>query len=118
MGCFHRGFQQLASLLPVVQTGSLFHLWYLMQIDFIDFTLAILLLGKNDRKSFFESMMSRSSHPEVFLVKGVLQICSKSAGEHPRQNVISIKLLCNFIEIALLFECSSVIRCQKTINSK
>ena len=85
MECFHRGFQQLASLLPVVQTGSLFHLWYLMQIDFIDFTLAILLLGKNDRKSFFESMMSRSSHPEVFLVKGILKICSKSTGEHPRQ---------------------------------
>ena len=80
----------------------------LIQIDFLNFTLVILLLGKNDRKSFLESMMSRSSHPEVSLVKSVLKICSKSAGKHPRQNVISIKLLCNFIEIALLFECSSV----------
>ena len=35
----------------------------------------------------------RSSHPEVFLVKGVLKICSKFTGEHPCQSVISIKLL-------------------------
>ena len=38
----------------------------------------------------------------MFLVKGVLKICSKFTGEHPRQSVISMKkLLCNFIEIAL-----------------
>ena len=34
----------------------------------------------------------RSSHPEVFLEKGVLKICSKFTGEHPCRNVISIKL--------------------------
>ena len=33
------------------------------------------------------------SHPEVFLEKGVLIICSKFTGEHPWQSVISIKLL-------------------------
>ena len=43
----------------------------------------------------------RSSSPEVFLVKGVLKICSKFTGEHPSRNVISIKLLCNFLEITL-----------------
>ena len=37
-----------------------------------------------------------------FLRKGVLKICSNFTGKHPCQNVISIKLLCNFIEIALL----------------
>ena len=36
----------------------------------------------------------RSSHPEVFLVKGVLKICSKFTGEHPCRSVISIKLFC------------------------
>ena len=41
----------------------------------------------------------RSSHPEMFLEKGVLKICSKFTGEHPSWNVISIKLLSNFIEI-------------------
>ena len=37
----------------------------------------------------------------MFLVKGVLKICSKFTGEHPCCSVISIKLLCNFIELAL-----------------
>ena len=49
-----------------------------------------------------------SSHSEVFLRKGVLKICSKFTGEHPCQSVISIKLLCNFIEITLRHGCSSV----------
>ena len=44
--------------------------------------------------------------PEVFLGKGVLKICSKFTGEHPYRSAISIKLLCNFIEIALRHGCS------------
>ena len=43
----------------------------------------------------------KSTPPEVFLGKSVLKICSKFTGEHPYQSVISIKLLYNFIEIAL-----------------
>ena len=43
----------------------------------------------------------RKSLPEVFLRKGVLKICSKSTEEPPCRSVISIKLLCNFVEIAL-----------------
>ena len=50
----------------------------------------------------------RSSPPEVFLGKGVLKICSKFTGEHPCRSVISIKLLCNFIKIALRHGCSPV----------
>ena len=34
----------------------------------------------------------RSCHAEVFLVKGVLKICSKFTEEHPYRSVISIKL--------------------------
>ena len=34
----------------------------------------------------------RSSHPEVFLGKGVLKICSKFTGKHPCRITISIKL--------------------------
>ena len=41
----------------------------------------------------------RSNPPEVFLGKGVLDIYSKFTGEHPCWNAISIKLLCNFIEM-------------------
>ena len=40
--------------------------------------------------------------------KGALKICSKFTGEHPCQSAISIKLLCNFIEIALRYGCSLV----------
>ena len=50
----------------------------------------------------------RSSHSEVLLRKGVLKICSKFTEEYPCRNAISIKLLCNFIEIALRHLCSAV----------
>ena len=50
----------------------------------------------------------RSSCPEVFLGKGVLKICSNFTGEHPCWSLISIKLLCNFIEITLRHGYSSV----------
>ena len=53
-------------------------------------------------------MSSSSVHPEVFLKKGVLKICSKFTGERPWQSVISIKLQSNFIEIALWRWCSHV----------
>ena len=35
---------------------------------------------------------NRSSHPEVFLLKGVLKICSKFTGEHPCRSIIEITL--------------------------
>ena len=38
----------------------------------------------------------RSSAPEVFLGKGVREICSKFTGEHPYPSVNSIKLQSNF----------------------
>ena len=44
----------------------------------------------------------------VFLRKGVMKICRKFTGEHPCRNVISIKLLSNFIEIALQYGCPAV----------
>ena len=53
-------------------------------------------------------LMYRSNRPEVFLKKGILKICSKFTGEHPYRSVISIKLLCNVIEIALPDGCSPV----------
>ena len=45
---------------------------------------------------------------EVFLGKGVLKLCSKFTGAHPCPSVISIKLLCNFIEITFRHGCSPV----------
>ena len=50
----------------------------------------------------------RNSHPEVFLGKVLLKICSKFTGDHPCRSVISIKLLCSFTEITLRHWCSPV----------
>ena len=44
----------------------------------------------------------------MFLGKGILKICSKFTVEHPCRNAISLKLLCNFIEITLRHGCSPV----------
>ena len=51
----------------------------------------------------------RSSRPDAFLRrKGILKIRSKFIGEHPCRSVISINVLCNFIEITLRQGCSPV----------
>ena len=44
----------------------------------------------------------------MVLGKGVLKVCSKFIEEDPFRNVNSMKLLCNFIEIALRHGCSPV----------
>ena len=44
----------------------------------------------------------------MFSRKGVLKICSKFTGENPCRSVISIKLLCNFMEITFRRGCSPV----------
>ena len=43
-----------------------------------------------------------------FLKKSFLKICCKFTEEHPCRSAISLKLLCNFIEIALRHGCSPV----------
>ena len=50
----------------------------------------------------------KRSPPEVFLGNGVLKMCSKSTGKDPCRSVISVKLLCIFIEITLRHGCSPV----------
>ena len=44
----------------------------------------------------------------MFLEKGFLKICSRFTGENPCRSVISIKLLCKFIEITHWHGCSPV----------
>ena len=56
----------------------------------------------------FRKTIFRSKRPGVFLGKGILKICSRFKGEHSCRNAISVKLLCNFIEIALRHGCSPV----------
>ena len=50
----------------------------------------------------------RSSHPEVFLGKGILKIYTKFTGGHPCCSAILIQLQINFIEIALRNVCPLV----------
>ena len=50
----------------------------------------------------------RSGRSGVFLGKGVLKIRSKFTGENPCRSAISIKLLCNFIEVTILHGSSPV----------
>ena len=58
--------------------------------------------------AIFSDANFRGSSPQVFLSESVLKICSKFTGEHPCRIVISIKLLCNFIEITVRHGCSPV----------
>ena len=46
----------------------------------------------------------RSSHPETFLVKGVLKICSKFTREHPCRSVISNSTwVCSIVNLLHIF---------------
>ena len=49
-------------------------------------------------KLAFHNSVVRSSHPDVFLRKGVLKTCSKFTGEHPRGSAISVKYAENLQE--------------------
>ena len=70
------------------------------------------------RMSFFAKTLYTKKTEEIqkqpirgVLRKSVLKIWSKLTGKHPFRSVISIKLLCNFIEIELRYECSIVNIC-------
>ena len=55
---------------------------------------------------FFQATYFRSSHPEVFLGKGVLKIYSKFSGEHSYQSAISIITLwhgCSPVDLLHIF---------------
>ena len=51
--------------------------------------------AKDSEAYLSQFLYDRSSHSEMFLGKGVLRICNKFTGEHPCQNAVSIKSLCN-----------------------
>ena len=77
---------------------------------FSGFTVFVLLdfFKASCQGVLIRNIKFRSSHPEVFLRKYVLEICSKFTGEHPYRSAISIKLQSNFTEITLRHGCSPV----------
>ena len=56
---------------------------------------------KNNSLQLSFQLSLRRNHSKVFSYKGVQKICSKFTGENQCQSVISVKLLCKFIEITL-----------------
>ena len=73
-----------------------------------DFKLQVAIFCHIRIEYRISSVNLRSRHTEVLLGKGVLKRCSQLTREHPCQRVISIQLLCNFIEVALRHGCSPV----------
>ena len=88
--------------LKMLQISKIFQRFYAIIFKFQGKSIQIFKHLKSPFTRF------RSSRPEVFLRKGVLEICSKFTGEHPCQSVILIKLLCNFIEITVRHGCFPV----------
>ena len=56
-----------------------------------EYILALRERHQYDVRKFNNGRNFRSSHPELFLSKGVLKICSKFTGKHPCRSAISIK---------------------------
>ena len=78
---------------------------------FLDSTNEILLCERKlgfFRKSFLYQIRRRNIPPEVFFEKDALKRCGKFTSEQSCPSVISIKPLCNFIEITLRHGCSPV----------
>ena len=75
-----------------------------------DFQICISVPLNQLMQTFSEDLdwTFRGSHPEMFIGKNVLKICSKFTEEHPCRSVISINLQSNFIEITLWHGCSAV----------
>ena len=102
--------KQMFSIIPAVlleEEKSLL----LRGLNFRIPTKTVIILITQLILSYFTEIiliLTRSSHPEVFLGKGVLKICTKYTGEHPCQSAISTKLQSNFIEITLRHGCSPV----------
>ena len=72
-------------LMTMVSFTDVFFFWYLLKL---------LLFRISQGYSFLIYIKkNRSSHPYMFLGKGVLKICSTFTGQHPCLSAISIKLL-------------------------
>ena len=85
-----RGYFMCAILPTRTPSHLLLQRFLLQQISIFEWLLLIMNFP-----------LFRSSPPDVFIGKSVLKIFRKFTGEQLCQNALSIKLFCNFIEIAL-----------------
>ena len=92
-----------------------FFLWYFSRLHWILFMPHVLFEWYYNHLRRLKGMhliilnkKHRNRSAEVFLGKGVPEICSKFVGKNQCQDVILIKLFCNFIEILLRHGCPLV----------
>ena len=81
--------------------------WVKLQVHIWTFTRCRLLRVVLVR-FLVNNWMLQKQPPRGVPRKRALKICSKFTGEHPCQNVISIKLLWNFVKITLRHGCAPV----------
>ena len=80
--------------------------WRLESFKSAGFFWLLCFFFLNNTPLLLKNRPNRSSRRELFLKKGVLEICCKFTGEHSCRSALSINLQSNFIEIALWHECS------------
>ena len=72
--------------LSLIRRSAAFQKMKIFFNENIDFLQKLLVIGRSIERNH------RSSHPEMFLKKGVLKICSRFTGEQPCRSAFSIKL--------------------------
>ena len=94
--------------------GSQCTLWWMTRVAFV-----VLKKWMQQVQWYLQKQL-----PRGVLRKRCSEICSKFTGEHPCRSAISIKLLCNFIEIAgnrtslLVFSCTFAAYLQSTFSQE
>ena len=93
-------------LLTLLSYGNCFYI----RFQLFRSNLEILKTVGHKKNMEFHEMFPdfRSSSPGLFLGNDVLKMCSKFTRKHLCRSVISIRLLCNFIEIAFRHGCFHV----------
>ena len=109
-------FRKLLFLCSVAKKRLISHQWFCCRVQ-----ANLISTRKKRRQCFLLHLASpnlqcyRSSHP-----KDVLKICSTFTAEQPCWSAISIKLLCNFVEITLRqgFSCKFAAVFKNTFSSE
>ena len=104
------GFKNVINMEMAWDTIAISSFWYLkvfkqMYFGFV-FDLSYIFPARRIQDIYFSQI--ESSHPEVFLGKAVLKICSEFTGKPLCRSVTSIKSQNNLIEITLWHVCSPV----------
>ena len=106
-------FYEFSSTLQTWCAYNLFIFPIISSVYYLYCVFLTLMWYLNKRTKNTSSSWHHAGYPEAALQscpygKLFWKICRKFTGEHPCRSVISMNLLCNFIEIALWHGCSPV----------